>query len=458
MSEKTVAKKRPFDWRDQVGYALGDVGGSFVNLYIDAFVLLFATDVLKISPYFMSGLFLFARLFDAINDPIMGSFPDRFKIGKGSDRFKPWIKIFMVPLALSGLLVFTNVAGWSITAKHVWISVMYVLYGVCYTGTSMPYGSMSAVITQDPIERTKLSRSRAIGGMIVGFGFLTFVPKFIYKDKQIVPPAFFWIAVVFGILSLLAYTGLLKLTEERYSQPPTEDYNYKEVLRGVFKNRHLLGIMVATIGSLIYITSNSQLAAYILKESYHRPELMTTKNLINIPLTILITIIAPYLAQAFGKRRILIWTIAANLVVSVILTFWFIPNPIVYLVIYTLGNTGQLLFTVLVWALVTDCLDYHEYIMHQRNDGSVYSIFTFARKLGATIASTFGALALGLVGYDQMATVQAAGVGERIYTMVNAIPILVCVLELVGLIFIFKLSEEKVLEISAELQARRENK
>ena len=104
----TDKKIRPFGKKDELGYVFGDMAGSFVNLFIDAYFLTFCTYVLGISPAWMGSLFLFARLWDAINDPIMGSFPDRWMIGKSGDKFKPWIKIFMVPLALSGILCSTG--------------------------------------------------------------------------------------------------------------------------------------------------------------------------------------------------------------------------------------------------------------------------------------------------------------------------------------------------------------
>ena len=82
----------------------------------------------------MAGLFLAARLWDAINDPIMGSFPDRWTLGKSGDKFKPWVKLFMIPLALSGVLCFANVPFKGV-ALHAWVAFSYVLYGMCYTGT-----------------------------------------------------------------------------------------------------------------------------------------------------------------------------------------------------------------------------------------------------------------------------------------------------------------------------------
>lgn len=93
--EKFMNKRnvRPFSKRDEIGYVFGDMAGSFVNLFVDAYFLTFCTYVLGISPAWMGSLFLAARLWDAVNDPIMGSFPDRWMLGKSGDKFKPWIKI-----------------------------------------------------------------------------------------------------------------------------------------------------------------------------------------------------------------------------------------------------------------------------------------------------------------------------------------------------------------------------
>ena len=143
MNERNV---RPFSKRDEIGYVFGDMAGSFVNLFVDAYFLTFCTYVLGISPAWMGSLFLAARLWDAVNDPIMGSFPDRWMLGKSGDKFKPWIKIFMIPLALSGVLCFSKVPFEGV-ALHAWVAFVYVLYGMSYTGTSMPFGAMASVVS-----------------------------------------------------------------------------------------------------------------------------------------------------------------------------------------------------------------------------------------------------------------------------------------------------------------------
>ena len=195
MNEKSV---RPFGVKDQLGYVFGDMAGSFVNLFVDAYFLTFCTYILGISPGWMAGLFLAARLWDAINDPIMGSFPDRWLIGKSGDKFKPWVKLFMIPLALSGVLCFTKVPFEGI-ALHAWVAFSYVLYGMCYTGTSMPFGAMASVVSTDPIDRSKLSRARSIGGTLVGFGALSIIPVVCFdKESNILPERFTMVAIVFG--------------------------------------------------------------------------------------------------------------------------------------------------------------------------------------------------------------------------------------------------------------------
>ncbi|SFN43063.1 MFS transporter [Proteiniclasticum ruminis] len=449
---------KKFGIRDQVGYLFGDMAGSFVNLYVDAFFLTFCTYVLGVSPYFMASLFLGARLWDAVNDPIIGSFPDRWSLGKSGDKFKPYIKVAMFPLALSVMLAFYDVSLWSETAKHIWIVAVYVFYGMCYTGTSMPYGSLVAVITDDPVERTKLSRARSFGGLIVGAGFLSAVPQFIFnKEGHVVPENFFYIGILFGVLSLLSYILTLKLTTERVRQKKveTEKFNYSKVLKSVLKNRPLIGVMVATVGSLLYITGNSQLGAYIYKEYYHAPQLLTLVSLSSIPIMFVAFPVIPKLSAKYGKRNLILLSTAVNFVFSLFLLIVPIKDVYLFLLLYTISNVGQTVFIMLIWALVTDTLDYHEYITGERSDGSLFSIYTFSRKIGSTLASTLASMMLGIVGFVSGAAAQTPEVAENIRTLTTAVPVLTTLLQLIGIGLIFNLSKERMDEIQLELKNKR---
>ena len=448
---------RPFGVKDEIGYVFGDMAGSFVNLFVDAYFLIFCTNVLGISAGWMGTLFLVARLWDAINDPIMGSFPDRWMIGKSGDKFKPWIKIFMIPLALSGVLCFLNVPLEGI-ALHAYVAFAYVLYGMSYTGTSMPFGAMASVVSDDPIQRSKLSRARSIGGTIVGIVGLSIVPVVCFdKQSNILPGRFTLIAVVFGVLSIISYFVLLNLTQERIRQnvEKAEKFNYGKVLKATVHNRPLIGVMVATLGSMLFITGSNQVRSYIFKEYYARTDVMSIISLATIPILVICFPLVPKLVAKFGKKATLMAAIVSSTIFSVIPVVMEIKNVYVYSALVVLGTIGQTVFTMLIWALVTDCLDYSEWKFNERSDGSMYSLYTFSRKIGSTIASTgvsFGLAAIGFVSGSNV--VQTAEAVNGIYFLVNIIPVVTCALELIGVGLIFNLNKETTERMYAELKAK----
>lgn len=454
MNKKQI---RPFGVKDEIGYVFGDMAGSFVNLFVDAYFLIFCTSVLGISAGWMGTLFLVARLWDAINDPIMGSFPDRWMIGKSGDKFKPWIKIFMIPLALSGVLCFLNVPLEGI-ALHAYVAFAYVLYGMSYTGTSMPFGAMASVVSDDPIQRSKLSRARSIGGTIVGIVGLSIVPVVCFdKQSNILPERFTLIAVVFGVLSIISYFVLLNLTQERIRQnvEKAEKFNYGKVLKATVHNRPLIGVMVATLGSMLFITGSNQVRSYIFKEYYARTDVMSIISLATIPILVICFPLVPKLVAKFGKKATLMAAIISSTISSVIPVVMEIKNVYVYSALVVLGTIGQTVFTMLIWALVTDCLDYSEWKFNERSDGSMYSLYTFSRKIGSTIASTgvsFGLAAIGFVSGSNV--VQTAEAVNGIYFLVNIIPVVTCALELIGVGLIFNLNKETTERMYAELKAK----
>lgn len=448
---------RPFGVKDEIGYVFGDMAGSFVNLFVDAYFLIFCTNVLGISAGWMGTLFLVARLWGAINDPIMGSFPDRWMIGKSGDKFKPWIKIFMLPLALSGVLCFFNVPLEGI-ALHAYVAFAYVLYGMSYTGTSMPFGAMASVVSDDPIQRSKLSRARSIGGTIVGIVGLSIVPVVCFdKQSNILPERFTLIAVIFGVLSIISYFVLLNFTQERIRQnsEKAEKFNYGKVLKATVHNRPLIGVMVATLGSMLFITGSNQVRSYIFKEYYARTDVMSIISLATIPILVICFPLVPKLVAKFGKKATLMAAIVSSTIFSVIPVVMEIKNVYVYSALVVLGTIGQTVFTMLIWALVTDCLDYSEWKFNERSDGSMYSLYTFSRKIGSTIASTgvsFGLAAIGFVSGSNV--VQTAEAVNGIYFLVNIIPVVTCALELIGVGLIFNLNKETTEQMYAELKAK----
>ncbi len=451
------AAVRPFGVKDQFGYVCGDMAGSFVNLFVDAYFLTFCTYVLGISAGWMATLFLAARLWDAVNDPIIGSFPDRWRLGKGTDKFKPWIKLFMVPLALSGVLCFFPVSLEG-RALHAYAAFAYVLYGMCYTGTSMPFGAMANVVSVDPVERSKLSRARSIGGSLVGIAALSFVPVICFDSKaNIIPARFTMLAVIFGVCCLVCYTILNTLTLERYQAPAAgPEFRYGRVLKAAFRNRPLIGVMTATIGSMLSITGGGQLSSYIYKEYFQNTSAMTLTALSMVPVMIILFPLVPKLVARFGKRDVILVTTALGLALNLARVVIQISNVYVYVALYIVSSISQGIFTMLIWALVSDCLDYSEWKEGVRSDGSMYSLYTFSRKIGSTLASTGAASALAAIGYVSGANVvQSAAVINNIYYLVCLVPVVSCVLELIGIGLIFNLDKEATGQMYRDLADKR---
>lgn len=448
-------EKRKFGIRDQWCYFFGDVGGSFVNIYVDTYFLVFCTYVLGINAAFMGTLFLVARIWDAINDPLIGSIPDRHLIGKSGDRFKPYIKLFMVPLAITGLMCFADVSNWASVWKHVWIVISYIAYGMCYTGTSMPYGSLATVITNDPIENAKLSRARSFGGGAVSM-LMAFVPQFIYdKDHNPIGKAFFIVAIVFGICSLISYCILLSGSEERlHYEVKKEEYKYAEVLKNCFHNRPLLGAMLGAVGFLFYGTGFNQVSTYLFKEYYHDTNLITLASLVSIPIMLILFPFIPKLVRKFGKVKSVLYPAMFSAVVAIILFLVPIKNPYIFLVLNMFAAVGPMAYTLNCWTIVADCIEYHEWKFGQKANGSIYSIYTFSRKIGSAVASAFASYSLALIGFVSGVNEQTQEVANRIRYMVTAVPMIAGILIVIGLGLIYNLKKTDMDTIHEEIQKK----
>ena len=448
----------PFGVKDQVGYVFGDMAGSFVNLFVDAYFLTFCTYALGIDATWMASLFLVARLWDAIDDPVIGSFPDRWKLGKSGNKFTPWVKLFMVPLALSGVLCFSNVPLEGV-ALHAWVAFSYVFFSICYTGTSMPFGAMANVVSTDPVDRSKLSRARSIGGGLVGAFALGAVPVFCFDENEnILPERFTLLAVIFGVLCIISYIILCTFTKERVRDYRKEDekFEYKKVLKAAIKNRPLIGVMIATIGSMLTITGSSQTYSYIYKEVYHNTDMIMISTVAAMPYIFVVFPLIPKLVKKYGKRNVILITSAISLLFSTIKLLFFIENVVVYTALNICSMIGQTAFTMLIWALVSDCLDYSEWKTGFRSDGSMYSLYTFSRKIGSTVASTGIAASLGMVGYvSGMNVVQTPEAVRGIYYVCNAIPFLCYALQMIGVGLIFNLDKKKTDQMYADMAAKR---
>ena len=365
----------------------------------------------------------------------------------------------MIPLALSGVLCFSAVPFEGVML-HAWVAFAYVFFGMCYTGSSMPFGAMANVVTIDPLERSKLSRARSVGGGLVGALALSAVPVICFdKNENVIPGNFTMLAVIFGVCCVVCYFLLCTLTKERVREEvtPGQKFEYSKVLKAASQNRPLIGVMIATIGSMLVITGSGQTYSYIYKEVYHNTDMIMISTVASMPFMVVVFPLIPKMVKKFGKRAVILATSALSLVFSLIKMFIYIDNVIIYTALNIMTLLGQTGFTMLIWALVSDCLDYSEWKTGFRSDGSMYSLYTFSRKIGSTIASSGLAFSLGLVGYvSGENVVQTPEAIRGIYYICNGIPTICYALILIGIGLIFNLDKKKTDQMYAEMAAKRE--
>lgn len=461
-------KVRPFGMRDKIGYMFGDFGNDFTFIFASSFLMVFYTKVLGISGAMVGTLFLLARVVDAFTDITMGRIVDSVKPARDG-RFRCWVRKMCGPVAIASFLMYQSaMAGAPMALKVVYMYVTYLLWGsVFYTSINIPYGSMASAITDKPDERTALSTFRTVGATLAGLIIGTVTPLLIYtKDadgNQIVRggSTFTIIAGVFALCAVLCYVICYKLTTERVKVEP--DTDAKKVTLGqtftaIFRSRALLGIIGAAIFLLLSQLLIQAMNNYLYTEYFGSAGAISIMTILNTVL--MLVVVAPLsvpISRRFGKKEAS--TVGALLAGTVFLLLFFlkVKNVAVYIVLANIGMLGLGFFNTVIWANITDVIDDQEVKTGQREDGTVYAVYSFARKLGQALAGGAGGWALSIIGYDQLAKVQTEAVINGLYTTSTLIPAVCFFIVALFLWFIYPLGKKNVEANVEELKRRREN-
>lgn len=404
----------PFGIRDKVGYLFGDFGNDFTFLLSSSFLLKFYTDVMHISAGVVGIVMMLARFVDAFTDVTMGRICDRARPTKAG-KFKPWILRMCAPVAISSFLIYQSAfASAEMWFKIVWLVVTYILWGsIFYTSINIPYGSMASTISREPSDRQSLSTFRTMGstlaGVIVGAG----VPLIAY-DTRVVGGAqiaemngerFTLIAGVFSLLAIMAYLLCYVMVSERVIPENSENVRkigVRELIFSAVRNRALVSIIVASILMLLSQFTLQQMANYIFPDYYANTTAQSASTIAMMLGMIVSAILAKPLTKRFGKAEIS--AISCILAAAVCLLLFFIRpgNVWVYVGVNIFSWLGLGIFAMVSWALITDVIDYSEIKNGVREDGSIYALYSFARKIGQAAAAGLTGLFLTLVGYEKL--------------------------------------------------------
>ena len=455
MKANEKMEKRPFGMRDKIGYLFGNFGNDFTFQFASSYLLVFYTKVLGISGAIIGTLFLIARCIDGFTDVTMGHICDHSKNGKNG-KFRPWIKRFSIPVVLASILMYNHyVADWSMTAKIIYVSITYLIWGsICYTGVNIPYGSMASVITGDATQRASLSTFRTIGSVLAGVGIGVATPQLVYVQDAsgtIIASGerFFLVAIIFGILALLCYVIFYKCTHERVELPQVQkniDYSIKEDLKFLCKDKSFVSIMVVTLLTLIASQIGMTLNQYLFLDYFGNPGLISAVLLIQTAGMFLAAPFVGKLTSKFGKKE------AGAVSLGFVATFYLgiylfkVDNIAVFMALLFVANIALGYFSLVSWAYLNDVIDHYQIKTGKRKDGTVFAVSSFIRKLGQAFAGAIGGWTLTLIGYNSEAVVQTVEVKNHIFAVCLGVPAVCYVLSAILLFVIYPLTKEKVTE------------
>ena len=405
-----MQNQRPFGIRDKLGYLFGDFGNDFTFILSSSFLLKFYTDVMGVDAYVVGIAMMVARFVDAFTDVAMGRICDRSRMTPAG-KFKPWLRRMCGPVAVASFLIYQSaLADMAMGFKIVWLFATYILWGsVFYTAVNIPYGSMASAISPEPEDRQSLSTWRTMGGTLAGVVVGAGVPIIAYDQTGGVAvmngPRFTLIAGVFPVLSVICYLLCYYLTTERVKpkadQGVRERYSVFDMLRSALHNRALISIIAASIVMLLAQLTMQSMANYVYPNFYGNTTAQSASTFVMLVGMSLAAAVSKKLATRFGKAEVSVASNLAAAVVCLVLYFLRPENVWVYVLLTGLNWIGLGIFSMVSWALITDVIDYAELKNGIREDGSVYALYSFARKLGqAASAGLTGAL-LTLIGYRQ---------------------------------------------------------
>lgn len=460
---KTV---KAFGWGDRIGYMLGDFGCNMSFALITGYMFIFFTQFIGISLVHYSIVILITKIWDGINDPIIGALVDRIKPKSGS-KFKPWIRYGSLALIFSSAIMFLDTSAWADNLywlKLLILTLGYLIWDMAYTIVNVPYGSMNAAITANPVYRSQLSTFRTLGAVLASLGIGIALPQLLYKKEVfngVEQSIFqgqnmFTIAIVMGVIALVAFQLLTILVTERVKpvEQEPEKFNFLKSLKTFFSYRSTLGLTILNFVSYIFVFSTMATMPLVYQMYFGEGKLSSLGSITQIvPILILAPIIS-LLVKKFGKKEVSYYPFYGALVVYLVLLFVPVTNPYVWIGLTTLAMIFIFFFGLLGWAMISDSIDDLELRTGRREEGTIYALVSLIRKLSqgvqaALIPFLIATFIPGLVMDDP--TTWTTAYGLQIKNLSVILPIIGIVISILTFAFIYDLDKKRVQEIEHAL-------
>jgi len=439
--------------REIWGYGIGALGQNMVFFMIAGFLMLFYTDYVGIGAAAVGTLFLVARIWDAVDDPIQGILCDRTRTKWG--RLRPWIFVATILGAAISVLLFF-MPNLSPTGKIVYVYITYISYGIIYSFYDIPYWSLIPTMSEDTQERTRITLPprlvASLGGLIAGVLSLP-LAKILGAGND--TRGFLMLAIIFSIVWLI--TGMIAFfsTKERYIPPRKEHEKFVDSVFVIVKNSPLLLLFISSVFLGVAGAMRGGMGVYYFKYVVGNDVMVSMFMLANILFSIVAMLLTPMISKKMGKKPTFILSLA--LTIFVYLISYFIPPSLamVYILLNVVAGFGNGMYVIVATSMFADTVEYAEWKIGKRSESIVFSMVTFLAKLSQALGGSAVAFGLAAIAYIPNVE-QSQNTLTGINQMMSIWPALLTLIALVAILF-YKLTEKKYGEIVKELEERRKS-
>lgn len=461
MENSYISRTSGIKARDKIGYAMGDLASCLVFGLTQSVLNKYYTDVLELSVLSVMVMTIIARIWDAINDPLWGRIIDGARV-RPDGRYRHWLKVFAVPVALSAILMFVKIPGLSGSGYLAYAYVTYILFGMLYTCINIPYGSMAQVITSDDKERSSLSVFRSIGStfgampamVLASVCYVTLADGTKRMDDRRVLIGVCAIAVLSVIAYLLSYAWSRERVASRPA--PRQKGQTMKVVGTLLKSRPFMAVSLASMLFLAAQMFGQGYNSYLFHHYFNAPGLTMLPTVFQYLPVAVIMFIATRLGNRFGRREVCSYGVllaAVFYLVLFVLALFGFTNVWLYLLACLMSGIGTAFIFLLVWVLATDAIDYNKVTYGLNDEATSYAFYSFMRKLGQTVATILINVPLLRIGYSGSELKTEGLSAAALKTMYNfsvMIPAVLFLLVFIILRFVYPLSKARVAQLQVE--------
>lgn len=457
---------RKFGMRDKFSYAAGDLGCNMSFALKSSIMAIFWTQFMALGDTLYATLLLVVQIWDAINDPLLGSLFDADKRAYKHGKFKSYIFVGALGLLFSGLFFFLPIPGAPKVMRCILFVLGYVLWDAFYTVANVPYGSMMSVISTDGSERSQLSTWRSIGSMVGNILPMVLLPILCYDaSNNLKGETVFVAAIVMGVIGLACFIYMLKTTTIRVDESlvkisePKQKFNVFKAMLNFVKNPAAVGATLAAMAMFIGMQGSSTATTVLFQSYFGNAKISGIVMLIGyLPMFLFMPFIKN-IVDKYGKKEACAVGSAVSVFGALLL---FLPlgsgtaGLVGYVVAQVFFGLGLGFYTCVSWALMADAIDYNEWKNGTKEEGTVYSLHSFFRKLAQGLGPSAVILIMTALGYDgELGANQPPHVAENMKWLVASLYSFSAIVMFISIAFIYNLNKKKVAEMTAELEAKR---